>query len=52
MVRLYAKETAVELTKIFDDIKNARNEGDNNNTGIDNDFAAQAEEKLDDIFQD
>ena len=50
MVRLYAKETALELVKIFDDIqeKSAGKE----NTGISGDFASQAEDKLDDIFQD
>lgn len=49
MVRLYAKETAVELEKIFVDINNSDQK---EQTGIDSDFTAQAEDKLDDIFQD
>lgn len=50
MVRLYAKETAVELEKIFEDIKNSADK--EQQSGIDSDFASQAEDKLDDIFQD
>jgi hypothetical protein len=48
MVRLYARETSVTLGKIFEEMKNSTKE----EKGISNDFAAQAEEKLDDIFQD
>lgn len=50
MVRLYAKETAIELTKIFEEIQNKSN--DSEDAAINNDFASQAEDKLDDIFQD
>lgn len=49
MVRLYAKETAVQLGKIFEKIASG-DSGDRG--GLDSDFAAQAEDKLDDIFQD
>ena len=49
MVRLYAKETSAELQKIFEDIQNTDREND---TGINSDFTSQAEDKLDDIFQD
>lgn len=48
MVRLYARESAAELAKIFEEIQNAGNEPE----GISNEFADGAEEKLDDIFQD
>jgi predicted regulator of Ras-like GTPase activity (Roadblock/LC7/MglB family) len=50
MVRLYAKETSIELGKIFDKIK--EQSADENKAGISQDFASQAEDKLDDIFQD
>lgn len=50
MVRLYAKETAMELVKIFEDV--ARKSASAENTGISGDFASQAKDKLDDIFQD
>ena len=50
MVRLYAKETAIELGKIFEKIK--EQSVSNPKAGISNDFASQAEDKLDDIFQD
>ena len=50
MVRLYAKETAIELTKIFEEIQKKSTEAEE--PGISNDFASQAEDKLDDIFQD
>ncbi len=49
MVRLYAKETSAELRKVFTDIQNSDRD---KQSGIDSDFAAQAEDKLDDIFQD
>ena len=49
MVRLYAKETAIELAKVFEDVKEKSKDGD---TAISGDFTSQAEEKLDDIFQD
>lgn len=48
MVRLYAKETAIELSKIFDEMKKTVKD----DSGISNDFAEQAQEKMDDIFQD
>lgn len=50
MVRLYAKETAVELSKIFEQI--LVKSGTGGNEGISSDFAAMANNKLDDIFQD
>ncbi len=50
MVRLYAKETSVELGKIFEDIQNSQK--DDQGGGLDGDFTSQAEDKLDDIFQD
>ncbi len=49
MVRLYAKETAAELRKVFEDISNSDHEKP---AGIDSDFTSAAEDKLDDIFQD
>ncbi len=49
MVRLYARETALELVKVFDAIK-IRTAGDK--TGLSDEFAASAGDKLDDIFQD
>ncbi len=51
MVRLYAKETAQELAKIFQEIadnKDSKGQG----TGIDSNFADMAQNKLDDIFSD
>ena len=50
MVRLYAKETAIELGKIFEKIK--EQSVSKPKVGISDDFASQAEDKLDDIFQD
>ena len=48
MVRLYAKEAAVELEKIFQEIqKNSQRE-----SSISEDFSDEAQDKLDDIFQD
>jgi predicted regulator of Ras-like GTPase activity (Roadblock/LC7/MglB family) len=49
MVRLYAKETAVELVKIFESIKTRDQSED---PGLTDEFAASAGDKLDDIFQD
>jgi predicted regulator of Ras-like GTPase activity (Roadblock/LC7/MglB family) len=48
MVRLYAKETAQELTRIFDQIK----QNTQTRQTVTDDFADQAQGKLDDIFQD
>ncbi len=50
MVRLYAKETSVQLAGIFEQIEKSGDDADR--TGITGDFASQAENKLDDIFQD
>jgi predicted regulator of Ras-like GTPase activity (Roadblock/LC7/MglB family) len=50
MVRLCAKETAAELTKIFDEInQNTQAKAD---SAVSNDFTSIAQDKLDDIFQD
>ena len=48
MVRLYAKEAAIELARLFDDIK----QKDERGSDISNEFAEEAQNKLDDIFQD
>ena len=48
MVRLYAKESTLELCKIFEDVNN-KQEGE---SGVDGDFADVAGDRLDDIFQD
>lgn len=50
MVRLYSKETAVELAKIFAALAN-RSEDESHIT-VTEDFAASAGDKLDDIFKD
>ncbi len=50
MVRLYAKETAAELTKIFEQIK--QHPQAKTDSGVSSEFAAMAQDKLDDIFQD
>ena len=50
MVRLYARETSIELTKIFEQIQ--ENSRDGASTAISDDFANMAQDKLDDIFQD
>ncbi len=50
MVRLYAKETSAELQNIFTDINNSDRE--EQQSSINADFTSQAEDKLDDIFQD
>jgi predicted regulator of Ras-like GTPase activity (Roadblock/LC7/MglB family) len=49
MVRLYAKETASELAKIFVALKSRNRD---NESGLSPEFAASAGDKLDDIFQD
>ncbi|MFQ5499683.1 MAG: roadblock/LC7 domain-containing protein [Candidatus Zixiibacteriota bacterium] len=50
MVRLYAKETAIELAAVFEKVKASASQGATG--GVSGDFASQAEDKLDDIFQD
>jgi predicted regulator of Ras-like GTPase activity (Roadblock/LC7/MglB family) len=50
MVRLYAKETAIELAKVFEKIEQNSQSGPK--PGISTDFANMAQDKLDDIFQD
>ncbi len=50
MVRLYAKDTAKELARVFDEI--AANQVEGVQAGIPDGFASIAEDKLDDIFQD
>ena len=50
MVRLYAKETATELTKIFDKIQQTSHSEEH--SAVSNEFTAMAQDKLDDIFQD
>lgn len=47
MVRLYAKETSGELTKIFDEVKNKAQD----NADVSEDLA-DVNDRLDDIFQD
>ena len=49
MVRLYAKEAAVDLGKVFTSLIN-RSEEDK--PGISDEFASSASDRLDDIFQD
>lgn len=48
MVRLYAKETAVDLGKVFESIESDSQKGG----GLSSDFANAAQDKLDDIFSD
>ena len=50
MVRLYAKETAVELTKVLDNTK--QHSQADRGSGVSNELASAAQDKLDDIFQD
>ena len=50
MVRLCAKETAAELTKVFDEI--SQSSQTKAASAVSNDFASAAQDKLDDIFQD
>ncbi len=49
MVRLYAKETAVELANIFEEVQTRKEEVPQ---GISDEFSDMAQDKLDDIFQD
>jgi hypothetical protein len=49
MVRLYAKEAATELANIIGSVKSDSRE---TNTGLTDEFATSAGDKLDDIFQD
>ena len=49
MVRLYAKEAATELANIFASLRAERQPKE---TGLSDEFAASAGDKLDDIFQD
>jgi predicted regulator of Ras-like GTPase activity (Roadblock/LC7/MglB family) len=51
MVRLYAKETSIGLSKIFEKIK-AKTTSGSRKSAVEGDFAERASEKLDDIFQD
>ena len=51
MVRLYAKETAAELARIFDQIQANADEAPQQPT-VTSEFASGAQDKLDDIFQD
>jgi predicted regulator of Ras-like GTPase activity (Roadblock/LC7/MglB family) len=51
MVRLYAKETAAELTSVFQDMKEHSRPEEPNPT-MSADFGDIAQSKLDDIFQD
>lgn len=48
MVRLYAKEGAKELSRVFQNILDREQPTD----GISDDFSDKAQERLDDIFQD
>ncbi len=50
MVRLYAKETATGLSKIFENILKKPSSG--RKSAVEGDFVERAQEKLDDIFQD
>ena len=50
MVRLCAKETAAELTKVFEEI--SQNSQAKAASAVTDDFATMAQDKLDDIFQD
>jgi predicted regulator of Ras-like GTPase activity (Roadblock/LC7/MglB family) len=57
MVRLYAKDAASELTRIFDKIRDntqaaTSGAGAKSKSGISNEFASGTQSKLDDIFQD
>jgi predicted regulator of Ras-like GTPase activity (Roadblock/LC7/MglB family) len=48
MVRLYAKETAAELARVFDEIRQKTGQ----KPTVSSEFADAAQNKLDDIFQD
>lgn len=53
MVRLYARETSQALGAIFDQIQANSNQGTSGSKSqLAGDFASQAENRLDDIFQD
>ena len=49
MVRLYAKEASQELARLFEEIKTKEDRG---GSDLSNEFAEEAQNKLDDIFQD
>jgi predicted regulator of Ras-like GTPase activity (Roadblock/LC7/MglB family) len=51
MVRLYAKETSIGLSKIFEKI-GAKSSSGARKSAVEGDFAERASEKLDDICQD
>jgi predicted regulator of Ras-like GTPase activity (Roadblock/LC7/MglB family) len=51
MVRLYAKEVALEMGKVFEEIKE-KSRRHAASGGLSDDFAAMAQNRLDDIFQD
>lgn len=51
MVRLYAKEAAQELARLFETLENSNREP-RQNQGLSDNFADMAGDKLDDIFQD
>jgi predicted regulator of Ras-like GTPase activity (Roadblock/LC7/MglB family) len=48
MVRLYAKETSDELTRVFQGIQDRKQPPE----GLSDDFSDKAQERLNDIFQD
>jgi predicted regulator of Ras-like GTPase activity (Roadblock/LC7/MglB family) len=48
MVRLYARETSEELTRVFKDIVERKQVG----AGLSDDFSDKTQERLNDIFQD
>ena len=48
MVRLYAKETSLELTKVFDELQGKKGR----KPELSEDFTEMAQDKLDDIFRD
>lgn len=50
MVRLYAKESAAELGRVLEKVSN--DSRDKAQPGVSNDFAEEAQDRLDDIFQD
>lgn len=48
MVRLYAKESSIELARIFSEVSSKAED----DSALKNDFADVAQDRLDDIFQD
>ncbi len=50
MVRLYAKEASVELAHVFEELKNQPSE--EKQSAVGDQFADEAQDKMDDIFQD